>query len=443
MVIGSLVTNIVADLSKWGPNLSKARGQFARFTQQVSTMQAAVAGAATAAVVGFVKTAVDQASALNDASQKLKINVDALQRYRFAMSQAGGSAQMMDRSISILNKTVGNALFGNKGAITAFDRLGLTAEKLQTIGSDGALLQVMKAISQLPSAEQAAASMAVFGKGGQELLPAVRNMREFVEWMQKIKPVSADAIAGLDVVGDEMNMLSEQAKNLRIEATATFAGPLTLYMKYWQGNLEGIRRTFGFFRDILRDMRGYTIPGKPPKQWGPPGAPRLPAGFPATPNMFRPVQPTMPALAPSTMTPAPNAHAAWQQQKDAARAMTMLNGEIAKLPAFIQGAIGQMRGQSLPAPVENLFRGIGGGVASWANWLQPNAERMGVSPGFRMTQAGSADSYRQQAAISRNNDSMKVAKDQLKEDKKANGWLEKIAAKLGDGMGAPANLFGS
>jgi hypothetical protein len=60
---------------------------------------------------------------------------------------------------------------------------------------------------------------------------------------------------------------------------------------------------------------------------------------------------------------------------------------------------------------------------------------------LRLTRAGSADSYRQKAAINQQNDQSKIAKKHLKEAEKQTGILGTVAKALTVGA-SPANLFG-
>ena len=373
MVIGSLVTNIVADLSKWGPNLNKARGQFANFARNLASVQTAISAITAGVAVQFVRSQVEIASKIKDTSLKLGLAVESYQRLAFGMEQVGGSASSLERNVAKLNQTLGRALSGNKSAADAFASLGLDPKQLGAAGGESAILQTISAIGKLPSAaQQAQAAVAIFGKGGQDMLLASRNMLEFVNSMMDIKPISAGAVDGLEKVGDEINTISTNARNLGVEMTAAFGPAISYLLNLMTNEVQHLNLRFEMAKQILRDMRGYTIPGPPAKHvpaYGEgaifPSTP-LPVGQHKNPNMFRPVQPRMPTLSgprPRFWPDAPSL-AVNDQMRQAEKGIAAILGLLpGRLQLAASNALG--RAPSL-GPAEGLFNGIGGMLAGLA-----------------------------------------------------------------------------
>jgi hypothetical protein len=412
MVIGSLVTNIVADLSKWGANLNKARGQFASFTKNIGTLQTVMAAATAGAVASFIKSTVDEASALQDAAVKLNINVESLQKYRFAAAQMGSSASTMDRSLGFLNKTLGKVVKVGGASADVFANLGLNVVKLANQGLDKTFLEVMDAIRELPTgAQQASAMVSLFGRSGQDMFEIMRSgtpeIKRLGDELQKIGGVaSSGAVAGLEAVGDEVNKLATAWKALSIEAVATGGPALTVAMKTAQKELSWWRSLINLPQRLLQDAMGsrqYEMafgssaakPVPAPSRGLPAIQPRnpafshfMPTRHPRTPAMEGPPRRVLP--------PAPDI-VVNQQLKDAQRGLVQV---MNMLPGKIQLAIANAQGKRLPGFIENAARGVGGLAAGFGGLVPAMAGGIGgafrkgerVGP-LEMFQGGTRDAY--------------------------------------------------
>jgi hypothetical protein len=438
MVIGSLVTNVVADLSKWGPNLTKARGQMAQFARDMSTLQTVISGVVSGVAANFVLQMVDMGSALHDTASLLKVNVESLQRYRFAIEQVGGSASRLERNISMLNRMIGKASLGDGAAIGIFQRLGLDPSGLASMGTDRALMGSIEAISKLSSAtEQAAITAQLFGKSSQDILLAARNLKEFREQMGKIDPVTSKAVGNLEAIGDEVNSLKTGFSNLGMEIVGTFGPVLLPFVENAQNQIKSLKATLWDFPwELWREMRGYTVtPTQTPTL---PGAPPIGVNFPGNPALNRPGNtanfPGNPALNPNFgQLPGQSPVAIDANQKEF---MQGINRVFNALPGRLQGAIMQGMGAKLPAPVENFFQGIGKFIGQGGLMANP-AKALGMVPGFDLARSGSAESYRQQVRIERqgsgNNKLEQVGNKQLVAQQGMLGELRAIAKSVKDG----------
>ena len=436
MVIGSLVTNIVADLSKWGPNLTKARGQMAKFTKSVNAFQAVIGGAVVGSIGSWMQATVDQASALQDASQKLNVGVEALQKYRHAAEQLGSSSNTLDRSLLFLNKTIGKAMLGSEGAAKALADVGLSADELA--GDDKALLKVVDALGQLPNRfQQSAAATALFGKAGQDMLLVVdagsEGLAKIGDELQRIGGVAgASAVAKLDTVGEKIAELQKVGQATSTDLLGVLApvaefkiGQVKRDVGALKAVVDGLKQTYAEFkRDLAPDVRGSSRGG------GASGS------FDVVPIGVN--QPRNPA-----MTGSPNwyGESITNNQKQFMQGLTSV---MNMLPGRIQLAIAQAQGKSLPAPVDNFLQGIGrvigGGMGGMAT---AGAKMLGQVPGFAMTRSGSAESYRQQVRIERNSPQMQIANKQLDAQKRTATAVEKLVGMVkGGGEMLAANFTG-
>lgn len=149
-----------------------------------------VAGVAAAAALGGValaatqaKGAMDWADALEDSAAKINIGVEALQEWRFAAQEAGGTAEDADAAIDGFQKKLGEAMAGGRAA-KWFERLGFDRDSLRTFGStEEALDAVIDRISALGSeADRAAVSDKL---GLSPLIPLIRQGSDAIAAMRQ------------------------------------------------------------------------------------------------------------------------------------------------------------------------------------------------------------------------------------------------------------------
>ena len=436
MVIGSLTTNIVADLSKWGPNLTKARGQMAGFVQSVNVMQGVMAGLVTGAVASFIKSGADLGSSIHDVSQGLKVGAENLQVFRHAAEQSGSTAATLDRSLAFLSKTVG------KGS-AAFARLGLDVEKLRSQQIDQTFLDVIDAIRRLPTeSERAAAAQQLLGKSSSSLNNVIHDgasaLRELRGEMEKYNMVvSQNTVELTDSLGDRVGALQKRWDNLKIRVAASAESIIRVAEHVNENPML-------LFGDPLRQAR---TPWWLRKQ-------EMPASFPRTPAMQEYSNTRNPGgseynIQGIGVSMLSGVNLVLQGIQDtintADQHQTKLNNIISKLPVFMQVAIAEARGQSLPGPVESVFRKAGEMVGAFSNATASPSPEMSAIPRttLRLARTGTAESYRQRAATQQQNDQSKIAKKHLKEAEKQTGILGKVANALVNGAGMPANLFGN
>src|SRR5579862_7670755 len=94
----------------------------------MKTAQAAGRALASALMIrevgSFITDTIDMGRSLDLASRKLGVNVDELERFRYAASMAGLDTNEADRALMMLNRTMGSAAQGNKAAAKELGLLG-------------------------------------------------------------------------------------------------------------------------------------------------------------------------------------------------------------------------------------------------------------------------------------------------------------------------------
>lgn len=151
-------------------------------------------GIAAAAGVGLAALAVTQAigamrfaDEIDDAAQKLNIGTEALQEYRFALTEVGGEAKDADAAIEGFQKKLGEGMAGGK-AKKWFERLGFGGDDLKAFDStEDALNAVLDRISKLGTEAERAAVAEKLGLG-----PMVALAREGSGKLEELRQKARD-----------------------------------------------------------------------------------------------------------------------------------------------------------------------------------------------------------------------------------------------------------
>jgi hypothetical protein len=222
-----------------------------------------------------INQALQAASALNDTAVKTGISIDALQRLQFAAGLSGGSLENVSGAVGRMQKALVEAGEGSKQAREALDRLGLSANQILALSPDKQFEAVAVAIASIQDpAARTTAAMDLFGKSGAELVPTLvaigTNAEDINEQLSAIGgPVSQDAIAKVDTLGDQLDILKTAGKNTAIELAALASvvlGPVLQATNSWisslrilvggGGELERLERKL----EILRESRESMLP---------------------------------------------------------------------------------------------------------------------------------------------------------------------------------------
>jgi hypothetical protein len=223
----------------------------------------------------LINQALQAASALNDTAIKTGISIDALQRLQFAAGLSGGSLENVSGAVGRMQKALITAGEGSKEATEALNRLGLSANQILALSPDKQFEAIAVAIAAIEDpAARTTAAMALFGKSGAELVPTLvaigTNSEEINAQLSAIGgPVSAEAIAKVDTLGDQLDILKTAGKNTAIELAALASvvlGPVLQATNEWisslrilvggGGELEKLERKL----EILRESRDSMLP---------------------------------------------------------------------------------------------------------------------------------------------------------------------------------------
>ncbi len=176
------------------------------------------------AVIGGVKEmiggAIEMASAIDDSSRKLGVSAEKFQGWVAAARLAGASGEDVSTAVGKMNANLSEA---SKGTVDALEAIGLSFQDVRNMKPEEAFEAIATAIAAIPDPmAQAEAAVKLFGKGGQTLLPAIKD--NFVETGNAAAKMSNETVARLDAAGDAIEKFKTRATIAVGETIAALIG---------------------------------------------------------------------------------------------------------------------------------------------------------------------------------------------------------------------------
>ena len=168
------------------------------------------------AISAFVGKVIDTAGHIQDLSVKLGVSTDAVQRWEYAAKQSGASLDTVDTALAKMNQNLGGA---GTGIVHALDLAGLQFETIRRLSPEDAFNTIADAIGKMENpALRAEAAVKIFGRTGQELLPAMEA--GFTKVGDSASTMSKETIQRLDAAGDAWETFFNKITILSGEAIA-------------------------------------------------------------------------------------------------------------------------------------------------------------------------------------------------------------------------------
>lgn len=176
--MATLKATVTADISGFSAAMKKCQGiarNLAPVMTGIGVVAAGAMAAITAAAVG-IKNALDIGGQLSELSARTGVAAGDLSVLQMAFERAGIGADSVGPMMNRMQKAIAGAGEGGKEAQDALARIGLSAQKLAGLSPDKQFAAIGKAIGSIPDpAAQAAASMAIFGKSGGQMLALFKD----------------------------------------------------------------------------------------------------------------------------------------------------------------------------------------------------------------------------------------------------------------------------
>lgn len=275
MAAGSIVISLLmatgsfqTDTDRAAKSLNKLKKEAADtgrvIGDNLAKLGALTLGAGTlAGLAALVKGTIDAADHLNDLSKKTGVAVETLGGIGFAAGQAGGDLESATSAFVKLNKTITEALSGNKDAIETFKLIGISIKDLQTLSPDQIFAKTADAFAKYEDgAEKTALALQIFGKAGADVIPLLddggKALLENIEYFKRYSGVSQDTAEKADAFNDTLGKLKLLGGAFSQTLAADLLPTLQNLASLWLDNKEKGDQFRGVADTIADAFRGIT-----------------------------------------------------------------------------------------------------------------------------------------------------------------------------------------
>ncbi len=198
----------------------------------------------------FITGQIEAGSRVNDLSEKLGVGTEDLQQFQFAAGLAGVSGEEAAKGLQFLNKNIGEAIDGSKGAVETFAKLGITLKdgNGDVRETSDILPEVADAFQNMGSdAERTALAMKVFGKAGASMIPMLKNGSAGIEEMRLEYErlgggMRQDFIKAADEAGDEIDKVKFAFNGWKSQIVFAILPAVTRFAKIMQTAIGVLRK---------------------------------------------------------------------------------------------------------------------------------------------------------------------------------------------------------
>jgi len=220
------------NIRRLGNSLQGLQGQaknaalgFNNLKGAVAGFGAAIAGSAIVAGLGaIVKKSIDAGGELDDLQIKTGVSASALFAIGNAAEVAGVDMETLSKGLGKLNINLVKAAEGNEDLARKFKRLGVDVKDANgnVVPADKALKQIADRFADMPDgAQKAAAAVALFGKGGADLIPLLNEgAAAMVRFKSKLTPEEFEKFTKRsDLFGESLIELRIKTRGFGLELT--------------------------------------------------------------------------------------------------------------------------------------------------------------------------------------------------------------------------------
>jgi hypothetical protein len=218
---------LVAQFRRVNKDIDQFEGNAKRAASSIGSVFSAVKGIAAAAGLALaIRESLQFADAIQNAADATGIGAEGIQRLQFLGAATGSSLDQLTGAVGRMQKQIYEAGEGSREASQAIGDLGLEAEDFFSLTPDERFTKVAQAISGIEDpAKKTALAIQLFGKSGQDLVPTLdaigTSANEIEARFAAIGgPVSAEAIAKVDAIGDAFGETRLAANSLVTELLA-------------------------------------------------------------------------------------------------------------------------------------------------------------------------------------------------------------------------------
>jgi hypothetical protein len=455
--IGGINVGLTLDSKKFNKGLKDASKTLTGFDRVVAktgaglkAFSAIIGGISVAAFARFTKSKMDAIGAMSELSTKTGISTTVLAGYTLAAEEAGVASESFEKGIITMTRKTQEAAEGVADISATYKALGIDAKQLAALAPDRQFLLISDAINGIADGnKQLTATLDIFGARQSDFVNLIRGGRDALNEAAKAASdmglVVEDQMAKrIDAASESIDRFKKQLGSIGVKA----AVGATPFIEGLNETLEGIQ---------FAKRKGGILPrwltGKDPKGRG--GLTfEGPSGFDAPEQLdpfkkfvqkartdseildFR-IKQAIGGIRPGAMMDSLRGGLSTGWKNFGANIATQKSNR-----SGIMGALQSLMGSNDPAlsGPKSITEAMNNSIKFWGGALGPMGRGvgalrgmmggggggfMGQRPSLALAESGSADSYRQQAAIRRQSEG--IAKQQLAVQKQMRDGINKIA----------------
>lgn len=477
--IGGINVVISATTDKFVKSIGIARRALTGFGKAVKnfifSMKGLAVAFATGALVKFTANAAEAIDSLAKTADRLNITTEALAGLQLAADEAGISHQLLEKALTMMVRNTADATRGVGEAALAYKQMGINANELHKLSPDKQFLVLAEAISKVNNKQtQLAMTADIFGARAKDMITLIRGGRSVLDEAAQAavslglaidRKTAAGVERAIDAFGrfkfavsgifrslmaeiaPFIELLSNKATdflatNGRGKGIGSMIGNVIIEMaknvadsiqKMVQGVLGFISDAKALFLQFRLDAPGWMGVGFK-------GQADKAAAFASFDKSRKAYGRSLGWESPSAMIDRTMADYQKQAAAQVADAPGVSSRSIfSRGRDFLSGIMGSNNARTAKDIGGQLWGGIAGAIrsvpgminsAQWAgmqfagnNFKGPGV--LGDRPALSFAESGSADSYRQQAAIRRQSEG--IAKQQLGVQKEIRDGINKMA----------------
>ena len=236
MSLGTLTIDLAASTARLSSDLGKASRLSDKYADDMKRRMdrvgkivgAAVAGLATGAFAGWIKSSIDAADAASKTAQSVGVSIEALTGLQFAADLSGVATNELTSSLGKFNKTIDQADRGSKQQAEACADMGLALRDTNgdLKSADSLLLEVADKFSGYEDgAAKAALAQELFGKSGAKLIPLLNSGSQGIQGLtdqakQLGLVISQETASAAEQFNDSLSVLGKLSDGVANQVSA-------------------------------------------------------------------------------------------------------------------------------------------------------------------------------------------------------------------------------
>lgn len=180
------------------------------------------------------RQAMSTAGRLNDLSDQLGVSVEFLQEMKYAAEMGGSSLDEFGSAIQKISVARTKALTGDDAMMTAFEKLGVSAEQLRSARIEDIFMTIGRSFEGTANPQTLVqAFLEIGGKGAGGLIPAMANgLQDAADRARVLGLVLREEVVNaVDDVNDRVDEMNATLQNVTSNIIGTVVQPLFKYMQ--------------------------------------------------------------------------------------------------------------------------------------------------------------------------------------------------------------------